>query len=262
MSTDLRIKLPPPSYKVERIEQGRSRFYRATKDDGEFIDGPGVTTFLGSIAKPALVTWAANQAAENIGLALRSKLDGLLFKEVRIDETWIDEIVTEGKKKPAKIKNEAADLGTLAHEYFDAFIRGEQPKEVIQEIEPAIDAFNQWVEKSDIHPVVGDTKVFSLQYQYGGALDGLAIDDYGNFILLDWKTSSGIWTEYAFQVAAYCQAFRETYGITPQKAVIVRFSKKAPVEFEVKEVANLEDAFSGFLAAKKLYEMLKKKLYI
>jgi len=73
---------------------------------------------------------------------------------------------------------------------------------------------------------------------------------------LDWKTSSGIWPEYALQVAAYAQAFKETYGETIDKAYIVRFSKKLPVEFEVKEIKSLDDSFEAFLAAKKLRDCL------
>lgn len=258
IKTDLRMEMPPANYSVEQIVKNRSHLYVAKLDDGSTREGSGVTGVLGIIAKPALIPWATKTAllsAENAWLA---KLDGKKKKKVELTEAFIKSVTEEAKKKPDSVKDAAADLGTQAHAYFDAFIRGEQPDLIAEPLKPAVDAFNSWVKESKISIVQGDTKVFSLIYNYGGALDAIGVNEEGEFVLLDWKTSSGCYPEMALQVSAYVQAFDETYGIEIKKAVIVRFSKVAPVEFEAKEVLDLKNSFSAFLAAKNLQERMKK----
>lgn len=261
MTTDLRIKLPPANYAVEQIIKGRAHLYRATLDDGKVIDGPGVTGILGIISKPALVPWATRVALENAERALLSQLGGKKSKSIRLTEEWVKIVIAEAKKVPEKAKDDAADLGTLAHGWFEAFIRGEAG-EPIESIKPAVEAFRKWVSESGINIVQGDTKVFSLKNGYGGALDAIGCTDDGEFVLLDWKTSNGCYPEYALQVAAYCNAFHETYGIDIKRAVIVRFSKVAPVEFEAKELSNLGLSLKSFLDAKALKEDMAQKHFL
>ena len=50
----------------------------------------------------------------------------------------------------------------------------------------------------------------------------------------------------------------ETYGVECQEAIIVRFGKKSPIEFEKKELADLGLSFKAFIAAKNLKEALDK----
>ena len=79
---------------------------------------------------------------------------------------------------------------------------------------------------------------------------------------MEGKRRGGIYSEYALQVAAYGQAFSETYGVDCDEAVIVRFSKKLPVKFEKKEVADIRLSFQAFLAAKSLKESLAQPQFI
>lgn len=263
MPTDLRVQLPTPEYKVEQIVEKRSHFYGVTFDDGRTpLKFPGVTGYLGVISKPALYNWYASEATKKARAALISKLEGKKSKKVTLTEEWIDHLMLEAKKAPEKAKDDAADLGTEAHAYFERFITGQPALAINPKIQPAVDAFNKWVETSGLHLVGGDTNVASLIHGYGGALDALAVDDDGAWVLIDWKTSSGTYNEYALQVAAYAQAFKETYGIQCWRAIIVRFSKIEPVEFEAKEVANLRDSLEMFLTAKQLKEGMAKEAFL
>lgn len=172
-------------------------------------------------------------------------------------EEWIDAAIAKASKRPDEIKDEAADLGTLVHKYIDQIIQGRMPPDLTKEMEPAVEAFLNWWKGSKIDLVRGDTKVASLIYEYGGSLDALGKQD-GNLVVLDWKTSNGIYDEYAYQVAAYAQAFRETYGFECKKGFVIRFSKKLPITFEAREIVSLETSLDGFLAAKVLKENLSK----
>lgn len=257
-----RIVLPPARFKVEQKIVGRGHQYIVTEDNGTVKKFPGVTGVLSIIAKPQLITWAGNQAVENAGKALRARLDGKQSKKIELTEEWIASILAEAKKAPEKIKTDAADLGTRAHNYFDQFIRGEAPDKVEQDLKPAVEAFHDWFGKSNLTIVGGDTKVASLKYGYGGALDFLAIDEVGCWVLGDFKTSkSGKYVEYSLQVSAYVNAFKETYGITCYRAIILRFSKIEPAEFEVSELLDIDASFKAFLAAKELQERIKQEYF-
>lgn len=223
--TDRRIALPPPNYKVEQKVVGRGHQYHVTMPNGNVSKLSGCTGNLAIIAKPQLVNWAGNQAAEDIGFALAALAGNGAAKKVTLTEEWIEKVLQDARKKPEKMKTDAADLGTRCHEYFEKFIRGQAPEKVEADILPAVDAFNAWFKQSGLTIVAGDTKVAALSLGVGGALDALAMDESEDFVLLDYKTSNGIYDEYALQVALYAQAFEETYGIPIKKAVIVRFCK-------------------------------------
>ena len=299
MATDTRIQLPPANYKVEQMDMGRKHVYRVTRDNGEVSNYGGVTGVLGVIAKPQLIPWANNQGishvvaslicgddlkataerardvAEGIKAAKKSKkFVEYMTKFLAEKFTWekgtkidvsppnVAEIMNRAIKAPDEIKDEAASIGTMAHAYFEKFIRGEDPGEISDKIRPAVDAFNKWISEAKLSIVGGDTKVASIKHCYGGALDFLAIDNNENWVLGDFKTSSGCWPEYCLQVAAYLNAFSETYGIECTRAIIVRFSKTEPVEFEVKELKDIKKSFEAFLAAKELQGILRDELFL
>ena len=62
--------------------------------------------------------------------------------------------------------------------------------------------------------------------------------------------------------ALAASTFTETFGLPCQDAVIVRFSKKPPITFEVKELADVKRSLEAFLAEKALKEALEKPQFI
>jgi hypothetical protein len=253
-----------PKFSVELLVADKRHHYRIWQrneyDERVLTDVfPGVTGYLNVINKPALLPWAKKEALSLVRAALESSLSQA--NKIVIDKAWIDQVIAAGMKRPDKIKDEAANLGTLVHKYIDQIIRGKIPTELTPEMEPAVTAFLNWWEKSKIGIVMGDTKVASLVHRYGGSLDALGRQN-GNYVILDWKTSNGIYAEYALQVAAYAHAFSETYGSTCSRGFIVRFSKKYPITFEVKEIADLGESFQAFLAAKNLTNRMMRDHYL
>lgn len=241
-----------PRYRVDLIAENRQHFYDVYHDSQRAHRFPGVTGFLKIISKPALVNWAKRESLSLINEALLKRLNGEAFV---LDREWIEGVMKEASARPDKIKDDAADLGTQAHAFIDLIVHGKEPATVPSEIEPAVQAFKKWWANSGIELVLGDTKVASLIYKFGGSLDALGRRE-GRFVILDWKTSNGIWPEYALQVSAYAQAFYETFGIYAQDGIIVRFGKKLPVDFEAKEIRDLESSFQAFLRAKELAEAM------
>lgn len=178
-------------------------------------------------------------------------------KTAKLDLAVLASIIEAAAQAPDQVKEAAADVGTRAHAYFDKVVKGEPFKveEVEADIRTPVAAFLDWLKTSGIQMVMGDTKVASLKDKFGGSLDALGWKD-GSYILLDWKTSNGIYDEYALQVAAYAQAFEETFGVRISEAHIVRFGKTTP-DFEHKRLANLTVSYGAFDHASQLQSMLK-----
>lgn len=238
-----------PLFDVKLIADGKQHFYQLGDDE---VWKPGVTTALGMINKPALIPWAVKMCSENIKDALMKLTPG-----ETLTEAGINAIVAEGKNIYKKKTQAAADIGTRAHAAINAIITNDRSLDYlnIADIKPCIDAFLDWKGRQSLTFEVGDTKLGSRLFGYGGSLDFVAFD--GNkAILFDLKTSKGIYPEMAYQLAAYAQGFKETYGIEVADAFILRVGKETP-DFEVKRVANMKDCLDGFLAALKLYTLSK-----
>ena len=211
---------------------------------------PSVTGILNVLNKPFLVPWAAKEAANKIkGYLKAHAVNRCLTAEE------IDQLVEAGRKEHEVKKEAAADLGTRAHKAIDQIIRGEKP-EVDDDIKPCVDAFLDWYRNANIRIALGDTKIGSMAHGYGGSLDAMGFQ--GDLpVILDWKTSNAISDTYAYQVAAYGQAFMETYGVQAVDYYILRLGKTKP-EFEVRKLKNPYLSFRGFLHALSLYRHEKE----
>lgn len=256
------FKTLKPNYKVELIVKGKSHLYKVTQQDGKESILPGVTGVLGIIAKPALVNWAKKEALAVVRAGLLHRLGGKASKKIAVSADFIDKLIEVAKANPDKQKDDAASLGTRIHAYIDAVITGKPLGKIDNDMLKPVMGFDAWWKSANIEILMGDTRVASLKHGYGGSLDALGYDLANmTLVLTDWKSSKGIWLEYALQVAAYCKAFEETFGIPILRAIIVRFAKDGqsgtPKGFEVAELRNIDESFAAFLAAKELQERMK-----
>lgn len=107
------------------------------------------------------------------------------------------------------VKNKSASEGSLVHETIESLIKGENTN-ILEEIKPAIEAFQKFRDKNHIlfHPQFVERQVWSSRYRYAGTIDALATIN-GKFGVLDIKTSSGFYSEYNLQTAAYTLALDE-----------------------------------------------------
>jgi len=227
--------------------------------DGQTIDG--VTSILKVIDKPALIAWAANQAA------------GYFQSNVKVGDT-IDEIqlknLVEGAKSAyRKFSKNAADIGTIFHEWVESYVKASISHEQIPELPTnemlrnSAKSFLKWAKNRNVEFKSCERKIYSRKYNYAGTLDFTAVVD-GKLVVGDIKTSSGIWDEYWLQLAAYKQALQEEF---PEYKIdhtcIVRCGKDG--SFEVQELNDFEQNFKAFEAALNLYrwqKAMKFKNYI
>lgn len=175
---------------ITRRQYGRGHGYK----DSHGAKIKGVTTWLSEgTAKPALVNWAAGQAA---GYCV-DHWDELL------EETpsgRLDAI----KKGWRKSNKEAMSTGTEVHSLAEGLVKGEEI-DVPEHVAGHLEAYSRFLEDFDPAPIVVEGVVGNLDVTpaYAGTLDLIADLNDGNRWLLDIKTGKSIWGEVGLQLAAY-----------------------------------------------------------
>ena len=203
----------------------------------------GVTTILSVIAKPALISWAANQVAEWIRANCGADDNGVWFVSEADLET--------ARKAHAQRKKDAGNIGTKAHDwierYIKAMIAGKPFPPIEIDIAPITDNFLKWVEDNQITFLESGKRLYSREHWYAGTCDLVYLKD-GKKYIGDVKTSSGIYgREYYFQMAGYQIALEENGEKDIFGSTIIRCGKYG--SFEVKDSFDLESDKAGFLAA-------------
>lgn len=158
------------------------------KLDGKQV--PGVTTLLGGgIPKPALVYWAANVTAQYA---------------IDHPQASYDEL----RKAPATERDTAGVRGTAVHDLAEQLVHGEAV-EVPDELAPYIDGYLDFLDTWGIVPILTEKVVASRRDWYAGRFDLIATSPYlnnGAPVMIDLKTSKGVYGETALQTAAYSLA--------------------------------------------------------
>ncbi len=184
---------------------------------------PGTTTICSAYKDSGgLIHWAWNQGKQ-----------GLDYRETR---------------------DKAGDIGTLVHAAVEAHIEG-TPLPVLDDVsERAYRAFLRWQAQNNIEIIEQEIQLVSEEHEYGGTLDAVGVVD-GEHILLDWKTSKGVYKNYLLQLAAYAQLWNEN---CPDRKItkgawLVRFSKSdglcEPYFFSVGDLSVPLAQFLTFLEA-------------
>ena len=211
-----------------------------------------VTTILGVLDKPALIQWAANEACEFIAEAWEP--NAAYSKEHR------DEILRQARYAHKRKKEEAANLGTMAHEYIEDFLTsGSWPTDSVwdflpEEVQNSLTLFRDWWDQQDLKVVATEKYLANLDLNYGGTLDFLCENSAGELVVWDWKTSKGIYGEMKLQLAAYVGALALN-GYTVAQAGILRIGK-TDAAFETLQVPlpELRDLYRVFAALVPIYE--------
>jgi len=160
---------------------------------------PSVTTIIGNNLgwnKGALIGWARKMALQGID--------------------------------PNKERDEAADIGTLAHALIEEHITMKAPHlepvlvdrslyspANLDKAETAFLAYLDWEAQHDVHltdpRVRSEERLVSEWFQYGGTLDFIVPVD-GILSLIDFKSTNDLYVEHRIQLAAYEWLYEEVYG--------------------------------------------------
>lgn len=152
-----------------------------------------VTTILSVLSKPFLVKWAAKEAAQ-CAVAELELINKLCQAGRQVDA--IDYVKTAHTRMTEK----ASDVGTDAHAWIEARIKGERPPEGGEP--PHMKFFDAFcmVHKPDFK--LCESTVYNRTEGYAGTMDFMAVID-GEWTIVDVKTGKSIYPEVALQLAAY-----------------------------------------------------------
>jgi hypothetical protein len=217
--------------KEKRMSSKTKAHTRYRNEEGKIV--PSVTTIIGSNLgwnKGPLIAWARREALAG--------------------------------NDPEKQKDEAADIGTLAHALIEEYITDKAPHlEIVpvdrdlysphnlEQAENAFDAFKVWEEKYNVditdERTRSEERLVSEWFQYGGTLDLIAPID-GVLSLIDFKSTNAVYPEHRIQLAAYQWLYEEHYGISPPTHLL-QIGKEEPT-FHHYQYPDLSSEFAVFKA--------------
>jgi len=172
---------------------------------------------------------------------------------------------------PNKERDEAADIGTLAHALMEEHITTTAPhlesvfvdKDLyspanLAKAETAFLAFLSWVEQYNVDltdpRVQSEVRLVSEWLQYGGTLDLIAPID-GVLSLVDFKSTNALYAEHRIQLAAYEWLCEEEYGeVIPTHLLQV---SKDEGDFHHHTFADLSDEMEIFRLLVRLHKLHK-----
>jgi hypothetical protein len=249
------MNLPDPKYTVEDPE-GKHKYVINHPERGLIGPLKSVTKIVGVLDKPALIGWAAKEAAGYF------KTELLRLGAAAMTPEELERIAAAATGAHRRKAKDAADLGTACHAIFEAIIAGKEPEVTPPElVEPKKD-FLRWRLSTDIEIVAQELAVGSAMLEFGGRLDAVGYSkSRGGFGIVDYKTSSGFYgNEYAYQVGGYALAIEEQYDVPVTWAEIVRFGKKPPYDSEARPVTDLRAAIDAFAVLASVAEHQDAKL--
>lgn len=220
---------------------------------------PSVTTVLSVISKKFVTRWETNLALQKFRERLSERLDAGTAHAVNAQE--MDVWMEEAHAHPASALGVAGGFGTTAHALIEDLLSPERAASVVvpPEYETVVQNFVDWKNSMpELQFLQNEMIVHSDVHGYAGAVDAVGMLGK-DLLVLDWKTSNRIYSEYALQVAAYAKAYEEMTGASVAHAWVVRFDKSARKPPQIKAVANIDQTFQAFVAAKTLWTYLNQK---
>ena len=213
---------------ADRIKKVSKAHIRYKDSNGKNV--PGATTITGLLNKPFLITWANRLGLEGI------------------DST--------------KYRDEAAEIGTLAHAMIQAHVQGEEldtstfSQAQLDQAENAVISYFEWEKQHSVEPILCETPMVSDSYGYGGTVDLYCKLD-GVPTLVDFKTGKAIYDEYFVQLAAYVKLLREN-GYAVENVRILRIGRDETEGFEERVVADTGTYFKIFQSLLTVYYAKKE----
>jgi len=124
----------------------------------------------------------------------------------QLNVTAIDRIMAASSSEAQA----SADLGTEMHSIIEGLLQGEEMA-VPEQLEPAVRGWLKWRTEFWRWELQGsEVTVYDEELGYAGTVDALWYDPVGRrYVVVDWKTSAGLYSSALMQVSAYSHALEE-----------------------------------------------------
>lgn len=215
----------------------------------------GVTTVINkTLAKEALIPWAANETSKYIKEGLSSFKYDEFFYKITVDN--MDKLLDEGRQAHRKKKDDAGKFGTLVHKRIENYINGKRGPKLDDMQKIAFNNFKKWEKDNKVEFLESEKHVFSRENWFGGICD-LVIKIDGKTYVGDIKTSSNIYREMFLQTAAYEICLNEMGEYTDIVGYVIVNLKKDG-KMQVKVDTNTEANKNAFKHTLALYNLLRE----
>jgi hypothetical protein len=292
--------------------------YTRVTEDGTRILIPGVTTILNMVGGDktnAISGWAVNMTVqwvlENWPEEDAKPYLASFYQQMRDKMPWDEfsaqadlslsisgqalvKLLNDARSNHRKVKEKAADIGHIAHEWLEGYIKhliaggkyydAALPRDTAVEEGVTHDMLDKatrcvlaaldWMEKHNFQPVQSERKIYSREYDYAGTLDWIAFikpcgdpsccpTALGSDVvraLGDFKSSNSLHNEYRIQTASYQSAWQEEFPDQPIHTRIVLRLGKEDGKFEpmVLPPSEFDRDMDGFLGTLQMYTWHKQ----
>lgn len=217
------IDSPRTSYK-----EGDDRFYE-WPEKGTY---PSVTTILSRLPARWLADWYARVIAENAAhfvsvcidqaeqefqeherdlIENGPHIDWEPFKVNRMSAADHDAAVRKMKAQPAKQRDDAAAIGTMAHAAIHHKLEHGTKPDILDS--GYVEAAENFLRDKGITPKRFELELANYRQQYAGTVDLIGRDKQGHAVAVDWKSGKRIYPKHAAQI---CALMCCTHYMTPQ----------------------------------------------
>lgn len=254
---------PDPQRRTVKTAEGYEDRYYVHPTLGHML--PGVTTVLDRLPKGAsFKSWERSRITRRAINNARDLPDMLRSEGVRAVEQWLADA-------PDEARDAAADRGTAVHNAVEALLVGDEVPDMSHKtVAPYWRSAQKFLDEVQPEVLTCDGAPMIETAMYGAFFAGsadawLKID--GEVLLCDWKTSSGVRSNYALQLAAYLNA--DEFSVLAKNddgrwrwshehklpahdgAAVVRFSTSG---WELHRVTNIPDCYEAFCDAYRIWE--------
>jgi len=159
-----------------------------------------------------------------------------------------------------KVRDQAADIGTVTHFLIECHFHGWEPDlsdfaaADIERAQIAFRNFKAFWDEQELTVLEPEVQLVSEEHCFGGTIDAPSVDKQGRIVLLDWKTSSGIYLSQKLQLAAYERLWNENRPEqTVQRRAVVRIGKDRADDHSIEWMFSSQPEWELFKARLDLY---------
>ena len=217
------------------------------------LERPSATTIT-KILTPAMAigNWTAKMCADEFKKLVHA---GKSYDEIQLIDFY-DKI----KKSANANMSNAGAIGSQVHDLIENYIHHKTIPDIHNEqMKLSFFKFKEWYDtQQNIELIFTERKVLSKKYGYTGTLDALFKNTKTNeYIIYDWKTSSGIRDSYYVQIFLYAICLEEEFNYKIPKGVIVNCTKEG--KLKIAEFNIDSKSFDIAISCLNLYKFLTNK---
>jgi hypothetical protein len=145
---------------------------------------------------------------------------------------WTRKLALQGID-PRKVRDAAADTGTLTHKEIECFAKNDPDNEELTKMKKeasfediviakrGLEEYKEYEKLNQIETLEAEYRGVNEEYQFGYTIDKIATSIKG-IGLLDYKTSKGVWADHIIQTSAYYKSVEEDFGLTYDELIHIR----------------------------------------